>query len=293
MLGEMKTEYQAVETLRPNPWNPNRMDRSQFNAAYHSLRLHGFTTPIVAREADQISPDEAELILKRLGKRAEHLLVSKEEIITAPLEIVDGEHRWVAAQHLYNDIKLKRVEIIKDARPTEAGWVRPDGTRLQQRQIAAAAADSFIKDGQLALPVTNLGRVGEWEAKRLTVVLNETRGEADVVHMADVLSKIREVVDDSHELALELPMSAEEIDKMLDLAPATSFDWDGYMAELDQQMDGASAPEFQKVTFAVSEEANKVWEQAFAEVAEELGLPDSPAARKHALLELARRYLGQ
>lgn len=60
--------------LRPNPWNPNRMDDRHFAAEVESIRTFGFVDPITVRQ----HPDDPAL-----------------------LEIVDGEHRYRALVHLY------------------------------------------------------------------------------------------------------------------------------------------------------------------------------------------------
>ena len=57
----------AVDLLKPNKYNPNRQDDREFQLLLRSMREEGFTTPIV---------------------------VNKDNVI------VDGEHRWRAANHL-------------------------------------------------------------------------------------------------------------------------------------------------------------------------------------------------
>lgn len=64
-----------LDALRPNPWNPNRMDDRHFEAEVDSIRAFGFIDPITVRQ----HPDEE-----------------------GAYQIVDGEHRYRALVHLFN-----------------------------------------------------------------------------------------------------------------------------------------------------------------------------------------------
>jgi hypothetical protein len=61
--------------LRPNSWNPNRMDEFMFEKELNSMRAFGFVDPVTVRE-----------------------------ITDGVFEILDGEHRWRAAKVL--DMKM-------------------------------------------------------------------------------------------------------------------------------------------------------------------------------------------
>lgn len=60
-----------VEAITPNNWNPNRMDEFMFQKELASIRAFGFVDPVTVRE-----------------------------IGDGLYEILDGEHRWRAAQDL-------------------------------------------------------------------------------------------------------------------------------------------------------------------------------------------------
>lgn len=60
-----------VSHLEPNPWNPNKMDDRTFQAERESIRTYGFIDPIIVRPHP-----------------------TKE----GRWQIIDGEHRWRAAQ---------------------------------------------------------------------------------------------------------------------------------------------------------------------------------------------------
>ena len=65
-LSTTKIEYVPVDSIKPNAYNPNRQSGHEFELLCRSMREDGFTTPIVAMKESR--------------------------------EIVDGEHRWKAAQ---------------------------------------------------------------------------------------------------------------------------------------------------------------------------------------------------
>lgn len=254
-----------VETLRPNAWNPNRMDDKQYRAVYHSLRAHGFVVPLVARAAAQLSEEELEGILERLGERAEFLFVEKPDLQAAPLEIVDGEHRWVAAQEIYSNIAAGKVTVVRDAVYTEAGWVHADGSALGAEEIAEATLRTFTdEDGGLLLPVVDLGKLNTTEAQRLTIVLNETQGEADAKEMGRLLKEITQAVGDT--ATLDLPWDDSMIQDYLSLA---EFDWEQF-EQAQQEATAKAKEEIENeeegawITWEVEmdPEEHDVWQQA-------------------------------
>jgi hypothetical protein len=65
-LKRLVIEYVAIDSIKPNPYNPNRQDEKEFQMLQESMAEDGFTQPIVVQRASR--------------------------------EIVDGEHRWRAAR---------------------------------------------------------------------------------------------------------------------------------------------------------------------------------------------------
>lgn len=61
------------------------------------------------------------------------------------------------------------------------------------------------------------------EAKRLTVIMNETRGQADKIELADLLSSIESEFDG--DLITGLPFTPDELEQ---LTSAGDFDWDAF-----------------------------------------------------------------
>lgn len=75
----------AIDRLQPNPWNPNKMDAFMFDKAVASIQQFGFVDPVTVRQVDDY------------------------------YEIVDGEHRWKAAQSLgYNEIPVWDIGPVND-----------------------------------------------------------------------------------------------------------------------------------------------------------------------------------
>jgi ParB-like chromosome segregation protein Spo0J len=67
-LEQLVVEYVGVTDVKPNEYNPNRQSDHEFELLCRSMREDGFTQPIVVQRAT--------------------------------MEVVDGEHRWRAAQAL-------------------------------------------------------------------------------------------------------------------------------------------------------------------------------------------------
>jgi ParB/RepB/Spo0J family partition protein len=65
-LERLRIEYVPIDSIKPNPYNPNRQAEKEFEMLRDSMREDGFTQPIVVQRASN--------------------------------EIVDGEHRWRAGR---------------------------------------------------------------------------------------------------------------------------------------------------------------------------------------------------
>lgn len=90
--------------------------------------------------------------------------------------------------------------------------------------------------------IVNLGEIPDHVAKRLTVVLNETRGEANVEKISDL---IKSLVDEDRTLVNVLPYTAHELQQFLALstpAQASSADAGGATdAHWSLRLKGSSA----------------------------------------------------
>ncbi len=149
-------------SLHANPWNPNKQSERVQAATIESIATFGFIDPVTVRPHPEV-------------KNA--------------YQIIDGEHRWRAAQEL----GLEEIAV-------------------------------FVIDAD------------DTEAKKLTIILNETRGEADKVDIAGILAGLHEELGD--QLGVGLPYNEEELNGLLKLA---DFDFDHFTGAPDGG--GGSAPD--------------------------------------------------
>jgi ParB/RepB/Spo0J family partition protein len=77
---KIQIEYVSINKLIPNSYNPNKQDVTSFDLLIQSIKIFGFTQPIVVRKETN--------------------------------EIVDGEHRWRVASILdYDEVPIVYIEL--------------------------------------------------------------------------------------------------------------------------------------------------------------------------------------
>lgn len=108
--------------------------------------------------------------------------------------------------------------------------------------------------------------IGDAEAKKLTIVLNETRGEADTVDLAVLLA---DIAREDENLLEALPYSQDQLDALLamadiDMPDYGSGDDDGAGSDPDPEAD------WQTISCRVPATVALVWEQA-VETAQDRG----------------------
>lgn len=74
-LDRLEIQYESVDDIKPNEYNPNRQSEEEFELLLRSIEDDGFTQPV---------------------------------IVTNDLTIVDGEHRWRAAMTL----GMKKIPVV-------------------------------------------------------------------------------------------------------------------------------------------------------------------------------------
>ena len=112
--------------------------------------------------------------------------------------------------------------------------------------------------------VTVLHGLPDADAKKLTIVLNETRGEADKIELAQLLANLSEELE-GDELLNALPYEQNELDELVKLA---AVDWDNFNnsdEEEEPNFKGESDPtqdDFVKIVLVLPKDAFPIAEQA-------------------------------
>ena len=119
------------------------------------------------------------------------------------------------------------------------------------------------------------------EAKKLTIVMNETRGSADKIELAQLLAEIENEVDD---IGLALPYEPDELAELIQMA---DMDWDSFNAIEDEDPDPVPQEEGSAITFTVCMEqsALDVLNQAKDLVSDSVSLSKNPAVAWGTVLE--------
>lgn len=204
-----------TKSLHPNDWNPNKMNERQYAAELESIKTYGFIDPITVRAHP--------------SKKRQY-------------EILDGEHRWRAAQELGIDT--------------------------------------------LPLVVVDVDDVN---ARKLTIVLNETRGKADIVDLGALLAELASTIG-ADDLRLGLPYSELELEELIGVG---EFDWDEHLKASPEDDEDA----FIRFTVAMPRDAHEVLSTARERLAQRLKddgrafHKDAAVAAGQAIEMLAAEYL--
>jgi ParB-like chromosome segregation protein Spo0J len=158
-------------------------------------------------------------------------------------EIIDGYHRWLALKEIF-----------------------------AKRLTGNGNLDKIISTHEVPVIVLD---VDEAHAKRLTVILNETRGRADMGELAILLESIKGELGD--DLLRGLPYSETQLKELLALS---TFDWSNL-----EVLDMTEGPEEDgehsaKIVALLSSNAEILWREAMIENAAVLPKNDKEAAGK-------------
>jgi len=200
-LKELRVEYVPIDRLKPNWYNPNRQSEHEFELLTKSMQEDGFTQPVVALKDGTI---------------------------------VDGEHRWRAAQVIgYKDIPVVFVDmspeqmristlrhnrargkedttlvarVIKDlAEIGAADWAK-DSLMLSDQEFAAAIAES-AKDPGVHATVADM--LESEEAGRVSETKRSTDDYIGSTEGVKVFTKRDEVT--GQEVASSLSLAASDL----------------------------------------------------------------------------------
>ncbi len=191
----MEITFYPILKVRPNPWNPNKMNSREFEAEIESILHFGFIDPVTVRENN------------------------------GP-EVIDGAHRLRALSEICRRSRLPvidpfSVKMVEDVTFDEKeGWRHPDGSHLTSREYIPPL-DELLKREEI--PCVNLGCVPTAQAKKLTIILNETRGRAEKQKLSSLLAGIAEEAKMSiGQLQVGLPYHEQELTEFLELR---KLDW--------------------------------------------------------------------
>jgi ParB/RepB/Spo0J family partition protein len=141
-LQQLQVEYVSPSELKPNDYNPNRQTEDEFQMLKASMREDGFTQPILCMQNGTI---------------------------------VDGEHRWRAAQELgYEEVPVVRVSMTEAQR--RIATMRHNRARGQDDTAAVA---------ELMLDLEKLGAL-DWAQEALLLSDEEVRR---LVAMSDTVAE--------------------------------------------------------------------------------------------------------
>lgn len=86
-------------------------------------------------------------------------------------------------------------------------------------------------EGYDEVKIANVGEMSDVAAKKLTIIFNETRGEADLTLLGILVAGLNDALEESRELLrLGLPYSDAEIENLLAIG---ATDWDQWAAAQD------------------------------------------------------------
>jgi hypothetical protein len=129
------------------------------------------------------------------------------------------------------------------------------------------------------------------DAKKLTIILNETRGQADRIELSGLLKEIQ--LDMGEELGLALPYEPIELEGLLSLS---EIDWESYQGGGKGEDNGGDEEKEEWVTISVkvSQSAYDVIKQAKDLISEEDSLhKDKAIAWGQVVERLSADYLGK
>jgi ParB/RepB/Spo0J family partition protein len=165
--------------------------------------------------------------------------------------------------------------------PQQQGkWEILDG---EHRQRAAA------EEGYREIQINNVGPISDAAAKKLTLIFNETRGEADVTLLGHLIVDLNRELEDRALLMLGLPYSDAEIENLLQIG---EVDWDSWEQGEEEKSGRIDSPDgTQHTVFMHFDDEQYEKFQAYTDMVQrEREQPDVPSAVLLALRELAESF---
>ena len=153
-MREPRVETIRLDLLVPNEWNPNEMDPDDYMKARASIRKFGFIDPITVRD------------------------ISRPNLREFRYQIIDGEHRWKAAQDEGLTEVLVTIIDVDDADAEQLTFIlnelrgKPNPQKLAAliRDLASKRSMSDLESvlplrrQQLAAMVAERREAVDWDA---------------------------------------------------------------------------------------------------------------------------------
>lgn len=131
-------------------------------------------------------------------------------------------------------------------------------------------------------------KLDDTAARKLTIVLNETRGQADTVLLSSLLTELQADLGD--ELGVGLRWSEPELESILKVS---DDDWDGYDPEGLHEVSFTATDAF-TIQAKLPKEFKEVWEKLVAKIEADQDLSDDARLRNGQVVMLAvRAFLGE
>jgi hypothetical protein len=168
--------------------------------------------------------------------------VRKHPTMKGKYQIIDGYHRWLALQKIFADKGLQTAPLKSIVTTQEVPCVVLDVTDAQ--------------------------------ARKLTIILNETRGRAELGELGILLESIQ--VDFGDDLIRGLPYSQGQLDDLLSLA---EFDWDNLEDLVDEETNEEVSLPYRLVA-DLTPDTEILWTQALIDNAGQLPKNEKEASGK-------------
>lgn len=168
--------------------------------------------------------------------------VRKHPNMKGKYQIIDGYHRWLALQKIFADKSLQTAPLKGIVTTQEVPCV--------------------------VLEVTDA------QARKLTIILNETRGRAELGELGILLESIQ--VEFGDDLIRGLPYSQGQLDDLLSLA---EFDWDNLEDLVDEETNEEVSLPYRLVA-DLTPDTEILWTQALIDNAGQLPKNEKEASGK-------------
>lgn len=192
-------------------------------------------------------------------------------VSTAPVELI-----WLLPEQIRPNRWNPNVmdpEMIEHARAsiTEFGFVDPVTVRRVDGAYELIDGEHrwriAMEDQIGPIPVMNLGSVPDPVAQQLTIVLNETRGQADPTKLGTLLKELM-ATETKEQLLSTLPFTREALDRLTGLPSLT---WEALDRPARPQLPGERPSAWVERTYRMPKEAAEIVDQAIARVREQVG----------------------